>query len=118
MKKGVFLLFLLITLVISPLSLKANEVTDDYLEIAQNYINSSNYTKALEYINEVIKLEPNNKFAIELKDKISPKTTEEQAQKAVETTINQLNAAKTEPQNFVVLDVPTADTEKMEYNSD
>lgn len=94
----------------------ASELTDDYFDIASNYFNTNNYAKAIEYLDNIIKLEPNNLQAQTLRNKILPMTAPpspveiEQATKILSTVQN--------GENFVILDVPQADIEKMNYNSD
>jgi len=93
----------------------ATELTDDYFDIASNYYISNNFEKALEYLNEILCMEPANAQARGLKDKILPSTMAENLAQT-QATAEVLNAVQT-PANFVVLDVPQADTEKMSYNS-
>lgn len=94
----------------------ASELTDDYFDIATNYFNSNNYTKALEYLDDVLKIEPSNFQAQVLKNKILPlcKTTvvaeSENSTKVLSTTQNS--------ENFVILDIPESNIAKTEYNSD
>jgi len=93
----------------------ASELTDDYFDIASNYYLSNNFEKALEYLNEILCMEPDNVQATCLRDKISPSTVAENlAQTQAKTEV--LNAIQS-PANFVILNVPQADTEKMDYNS-
>lgn len=86
---------------------QANELTDDYLDIATNYFNSKNYPKAKEYIDLIIKIEPENKGAKELLDKISPQDCTSQA--------NQQQTQSSEQQSETVLQ---AQPEQVIYNSD
>lgn len=70
MKKGIlFLALISLTLLWTGIA-GASELTDDYLDIANNYFNSNNRVKAVEYLDLVIKLEPKNVKAKTLKDKI------------------------------------------------
>lgn len=80
----------------------ANELTDDYLDIATNYFNANNYPKAKEYLNLIINLEPDNQGAKALLDKISPPCVTETQQKPVQNAEN----------------VPTTELEKVVYDSD
>lgn len=45
----------------------ANELTEDYLDIAANYCIEGNYNEALVYLNKILSIEPNNNTAKELK---------------------------------------------------
>ena len=54
MKKGVLSFiaaFLMLFLSVS--FAYSNEITDDYLTIAQNYISANDYSKALDYLNQI-----------------------------------------------------------------
>lgn len=73
MKKGILFLALTIAAILlqSAIFVSANELTDDYLDIATNYFKSNDYNKAKEYLNLIINIEPNNAGAKALMDKIS-----------------------------------------------
>lgn len=94
----------------------ANEITDDYFDIATNYFNTNNYAKSLEYLESILKIEPDNLPALTLKNKILP-ITNGQSQSEIEATAQVLSNVQN-PENFVILDVAQADIEKMNYNSD
>ena len=49
----------------------ANELSEDYFGIATNYFSSKDYQKALEYLDDVLKIDPNNCEAQSLKTKIT-----------------------------------------------
>lgn len=51
-----------------------NDLTDDYFDIAQNYYKEGNVQKTLEYINQILEIEPNNLQAIGFKVKLTPPT--------------------------------------------
>ena len=57
------------------ISCHANDLTDDYFDIAQNYLKEGNKTKALEYVNQILEIEENNSQALGLKIKLTPPTT-------------------------------------------
>ncbi|MBO6272411.1 tetratricopeptide repeat protein [bacterium] len=63
-------------LVISSLSgiCFANDLTDDYFDIAQNYYKEGNKEKSFEYINQILEIEPNNVQALGFKIKLTPPT--------------------------------------------
>lgn len=100
----------------------ASELTDDYFDIATNYANANNNAKALEYLEDILIIEPTNAKAQELKDKIvllmTPiiQTPEQDKKDTVEAT--QVLSTVQNPENFVILKVSQADVEKMDYNSD
>ena len=48
----------------------ASELSVDYFDIAVNYFNENNYPKALEYLDSVLKIEPDNLNAYTLKNRI------------------------------------------------
>lgn len=52
----------------------ANDMTDDYFDIAQNYYKEGDYKKALEYVNQILELENDNIKAIGFKIKLTPPT--------------------------------------------
>ena len=62
MKRGLLISFICVGfLVFQQLNFAcASELTDDYFDIATNYFNTNNYAKAIEYLDNIIKLE--NKF--------------------------------------------------------
>lgn len=62
MKNGILFLVLALSLIVlqSVNFASANELTDDYLVIATNYLKSNNYPKALEYLNIILSIEPDN----------------------------------------------------------
>lgn len=74
MKKGILFLVLALSLMALQLAnfASASELTDDYFDIASNYYNSNNLAKALEYLDLIMIIEPNNLTAKTLRDKISP----------------------------------------------
>ena len=47
---------------------KASEVAEDYLDIASSYVVSGNYAVALDYLNKILMLEPNNRDIISLRN--------------------------------------------------
>jgi len=113
MKKGILFLALLFGFCqITPVL--GSELTDDYLDIATNYFNANNFAKALEYINSITALEPDNAQAKELKDKILPPNQDEAP--TAQDTAKVLSTQN--PENFVILDIPQADVEKMTYDAD
>lgn len=60
---------LLLCLILPFLSFQvtANEITEDYLDIAANYCIEGNYNEALVYLNKILAIEPDNNEAKELK---------------------------------------------------
>lgn len=114
MKKGI-ILFVLVLFGLQGTAF-ASDLTDDYFDIATNYYNANNFAKALEYIDSIIAIEPDNQKAKELRDKISPKDKENQED--AKQILKVLTSGSQPLQSFTVLDVPQADVEKMSYNSD
>jgi tetratricopeptide (TPR) repeat protein len=53
----------------------ANDLTEDYFDIAQNYYKEGNMEKALEYVNQILAIEVNNQSAIGLKIKLTVPTS-------------------------------------------
>lgn len=56
------------------LSCSANDMTDDYFDIAQNYYKEGNTKKAMEYINQILELEKDNSQALNFKITLTPPT--------------------------------------------
>lgn len=52
----------------------ANDMTEDYYDIAQNYYREGNKQKAMEYINQILDIEKDNLDALSLKFKLNPPT--------------------------------------------
>ncbi len=52
----------------------ADDMTDDYFDIAQNYYKEGNIKKALEYINQILEIDKNNIPALGFKIKLNPPT--------------------------------------------
>lgn len=115
MKKGILLIVFVMLGFFGLNPVFASELTDDYFDIASNYYDANNYAKSLEYLDSILKLEPSNIQAKALRNKISPLSSD--SSPIAQETADMLNNTQN-PQNFVVLEVPQADTEKMAYNSD
>ena len=47
-------------------AVNANEMTDDYLDIATSYAVSGNYASSMEYLDKILSLEPDNKEIAEV----------------------------------------------------
>ena len=60
--------FILLFLMFPMLSVCASEITEDYLDIATNYCTYGKYSDAINYVDKVLKLEPYNSEAKELKN--------------------------------------------------
>ena len=59
--------FLLLCLIFPCICVSANELTEDYMDIATNYCIYGKYKDAINYIEKIILIEPDNKEAKELK---------------------------------------------------
>lgn len=114
MKKGIlFLVLVMLALLWTNVAI-ASELTNDYYDIAANYYNSNNYTKALEYLDFILNLEPDNIAAKALKDKILPpgvNVSNEPEQHTQDSIILQT------PENTVILEAPQTNVEKVPYDS-
>lgn len=64
--KRIILMFLIGLMLTAPA--KASEVAEDYLDIASSYVVSGNYAVALDYLNKILMLEPNNRDIISLRN--------------------------------------------------
>lgn len=65
MKK--IILSVIVLLSICSVAAISNEMEDDYLDIAANYCVLGNYSEAMEYLDKVLTVNPNNQRAIDLK---------------------------------------------------
>lgn len=123
MNKGILRLCLVLIALQLAFAVNASELTDDYFDIATNYFNSNNFAKSLEYLDLIIKIEPDNLKANTLRDKIAAPPEEivnivEENQAIKDNQTAQILAQTPTPENLVILNVPQADVEKMDYNSD
>ena len=92
----------------------SDELTDDYFDIAQNYLNSGDSTKALEYVKYVLMLNPKFTKAIKLKDKLIPQETNDD----LTSTAMILSQQQGKVSDFAILDVPKSNKYKVENTSD
>ena len=70
--KTVFSMFIIsVVMLISQPVFANNELVEDYLDIATSYAVSGNYTAALDYLDKILKLEPQNKNVSGLKNILS-----------------------------------------------
>ena len=69
-----FILYIVVFITICNLC-TANELTDDYFDIAQNYFKEGNKSKAIEYIDRILEIEKDYIPAIGLKIKLTPPVT-------------------------------------------
>ena len=60
--------FILLCLIFPCLNVCANELTEDYLDIATNYVTFGQYNDAQNYIDKIIQIEPSDKDIKELKN--------------------------------------------------
>lgn len=61
------ILFLCLVLPLICCQIKANELTEDYFDIAENYCIEGNYNEALGYLDKILTIEPSNNKAKNLK---------------------------------------------------
>lgn len=91
----------------------ANELVDDYFDIANNYLESGNTTRALEYIDYVLMINPKCTKAIQLKNVLLPQESNDDLSRAAMTITKQKTLA-----DLAILDIPKTDRFKIENNSD
>lgn len=70
-KRFIYCAFALIALFLAN-SVLASELTDDYFLIAVNYYNAKDYSKAMEYLDTILAVEPDDLKAKTLRNKILP----------------------------------------------
>ena len=91
----------------------SNELSDDYFDMAKNYERNGEYTKALEYTNYALIINPKNRDAIKFKDKLIPTESNDD----ISTTAIVLSKQKT-LSDLSVLDIPKSDKYKVENSSE
>lgn len=85
----------------------ASELSEDYFGIATNYFNSKNYQKALEYVEDVLKIEPENSKAQSLKAKILCICIDTQNSNATKPTdVISYAAPGTQPSGDIIIQSP------------
>ena len=72
----------------------ANEIVEDYFDIASNYVTYGQYIEATEYLNKILEIEPSNYDAISLKNVIL-RITNPQAKSYLSTNNENINQAFT-----------------------
>lgn len=115
MKKGILFLVVILSTLLWAGTALASELTDDYFDIATNYYNANNMAKALEYLDLIITIDPENNSAKTFRDKISPPPID--SEKTTEQTAKVLSTAPS-PESVVVVEVPPAQTPEAAYDSD
>ncbi|MBO6256825.1 hypothetical protein J6N69_02155, partial [bacterium] len=65
MKRFLLLLCIIISSLMLPVA--ANEIEDDYLDIAANYCVVGDYNSAMKYLDKILQINPSNKHAADLK---------------------------------------------------
>ena len=110
MKRLGILLILLVSL-IAPCC--ANELVDDYFDIAQNYLEVGDTTRALENIDYVLMINPRCTKALQLKTRLLPQESNDDLSRAAMTISKQKNLS-----DLAILDIPKTDKLKIENNSD
>ena len=109
--KKLLILFIFITLIQS--TAYSNELSDDYFDIAKNYAENGENTKALEYANYAISIDPKNKDAIKFKDKLLPVETNDD----ISTSAIILSKQNT-LSDLSILDIPKSNKYKIENSSE
>lgn len=109
--KKLGILILILTFFILPCN--SNELVEDYFDIAQNYLQSGDTAKALEYVNYVLTLNPKYSKAIQFKNKLIPQETNDDLSR----TANILAKQKTIT-DLAILDIPKSDKYKIENTSE
>lgn len=107
------LLFLFIAISLTINQAISNELSDDYFDMAKNFERNGEYTKALEYTNYALIIEPRNKEAIKFKDKLIPTESNDD----ISTTAIVLSKQKT-LSDLSILDIPKSDKYKVENSSE
>lgn len=109
--KKIFIMILILILYISPAF--SDELSDDYFDIAKNYIELGETTKALEYVNYVLLINPKHSGAIKLKDKLIPQETNDDLSRTAIIMSRQKSLS-----DLSILDIPKIDKYKIENTSE
>ena len=110
MKKFI-VLFLIALISISPVY--SNELADDYFDIARNFAQNGDNTRALEYVNYVLMINPHNAKAMEFKNKLIPQETNDDLVRTALTLAKQNNVSE-----LSILDIPKSNKYKIENTSE
>ena len=110
MKKYLILFLMLISFAYPCYS---DELAEDYFDIAQNYIQTGDTTKALEYINYTLMINPKYTKAIKLKDKLIPQETNDDLSRTALIMSKQKSLS-----DLAILDIPKSDKYKIENSSE
>ncbi len=68
MRKYILSLIITFLIIANPITVFANEIIEDYLDIATSYAVSGNYASAMDYLDKILSLEPANKDIASLKN--------------------------------------------------
>lgn len=109
--KKFWILVAIFTFFIMPCN--SNELADDYFDIANNYLEIGDSTKALEYINYVLMINPKHSQALELKYRLLPQESNDDLTR---TAI--LLSKKNKISDLAILDIPKTDKFKVENTSE
>lgn len=60
-----------ITLTLLCTSVYSNEITEDYFDIATNYAVNGQYSEAVDYLNKILEIDPQNRFATEMRNSLT-----------------------------------------------
>lgn len=85
--------FILLVLIFPCIIAGANEMVEDYMDIATNYCTYGKYSEAMSYIDKILKIEPDNGEAKELKNTLL-RVTNPNIQSYLTTTSSLLNQAQ------------------------
>ena len=88
----------------------ANEVVEDYLDIATSYAVSGNYASAMDYLNKILSIEPSNKEVAGLKNSLMQMQSGKIVSPVVknDAKLSQAQSAKTSGNKAVELQILTA----------
>jgi len=107
------IIFILLCLTLMTPVAYSDELSDDYFDIAKNYEKNGDFTKALEYANYTLTINPRHKEAIKLKDRLIPAETNDDISTSAIVLSNKNNLS-----DLSILDIPKSDKYKIENSSD
>ena len=107
------ILCLLVFIILFILPSYSDELVDDYFDIAQNYVDNGETTKALEYVNYVLMINPKYIKAIKLKDALIPQETNDDLSRTAIIMSKEKSLS-----DLAILDIPKSDRYKIENTSE
>lgn len=98
----------------APSFVRADELTDDYYDIANNYYKTNNYSKAIEYLDLIITISPDDTKAKALRDKIIPPVSTANEEQQTSEILSKIQT----PETLQIVEIPEQNLDNVTYDSD